>query len=396
MSRDRQKYSREDALEVSTFLRLFVGALSIEDDEQRIRTVMIVLCAGRLGLRANEIQHLHEGWIDWERGVIRVPAHEPCACKWCFDSAVGKVATERDVPETEVNRFDEDVLEYVYEYQYEPKPGASARIVPFGLSRRITAWLMLFFEDHDYLDITQQQMRDDVRKAAEFAVGVDPSNLTPHPLRATGATFYADAGVLSKPLRDLMGWSDLAEARRYVRGSGRHLTVDIYELFGRGDWAPERVPEDPGEEFPLTCDPRPFAAEVDVDPREYGPDRRMERAAQLADSDEVLFNPRRARLPDDVEYEPDRHTHPGHLDPSGEGLEDPEVERVDSDADLRDWVGYQNEQAEPAEDDAERRKGLDEFFSDKGGMIAPSTAMKAAYVALVVSVSWALTFGTLG
>lgn len=395
MSKNRQTYSREDALEVRTFLRLFLGALAIEDEQQRIRTVMIVLCAGRLGLRANEIQHMHEGWIDWEQGVIRVPAHDPCFCKWCLDAAVGKVATAKEIPESEVSRDDPAVLEYVYENQYEPKPNASARVVPFGWSKRITAWLLRFFRENEFVNVTQQQMRDDVRKAASLAEGVDPSNLTPHPLRATGATFYADAGLLSKPLRDLMGWSDRTEARRYVRGSGRQLTSEVYELFGKEEWAPEAVPEDPGEKFPVACDPRPFAAEIDVDPREGGPEARRERAEELADQEEPLYNPRRERRPDDVPYDPVRHDLPGHIDPNGPGLQDPDVERIPMNADIRDWVGYQNEQAKPVEDDSERRSGLFDFDVDEEGTAHPVATAKVAYVACVVMVSWSLTFGTL-
>jgi len=363
MSRDRQTYSRENALEVRTFLRLFLGALAIENEEERVRTVMIILCAGRLGLRANEIQHLHEGWIDWKRGTIRVPAHEPCFCKWCLDSARGKVADEKDVPKSDLDRDNEDVLEYAYEHQFEPKPNASARVVPFGWSERITAWLIRFFEEYDYVDVTQQQMRNNVRKAARNAEGVDPSDLTLHPLRATGATFSADAGLRSKPLRDLLGHSDRAEARRYVRGSGRQLTQRVYELFGREEWAPEVVPEDPGEQFPVACDPRPFAAEIDVDPREGGPAGRRSRAAAMEDQEVSVYNPRRERRPDDVPYTASRHDIPGHVDPDGEGLESPSVEREVVDMDLDEWVEEQNDGQGTVAETADRRESLDDFFS---------------------------------
>lgn len=393
MSRDRQTYSREDALDVRTFLRLFLGALAIENEEERIRTVMIILCAGRLGLRASEIQHMHEGWIDWEQGIIRVPAHEPCFCKWCLDSALGKVATANEIPKRDLDRDDEDVLNYTYEHQYEPKPNASARVVPFGWSKRITAWLMRFFEENEYVDVTQQQMRNDIRKAARLAEGVDPSNLTPHPLRATGATFLADAGLLSKAMRDLLGHSDRAEARRYVRGSGRQVTTKVYELFGREEWAPEAVPEDPGEQFPVACDPRPFAAEIDVDPREYGPSARTERAQQRADVKEPLYNPRRERRPDDVPYEPERHSIPGHIDPDGPGLQDPDVERIEVNADLREWVGYQNEQVETPADGAERRSSLTDLDPDDNGSVYPATAAKIAYLVCLCFTSWAVTLG---
>jgi len=384
MGRERQTYSRENALEVRTFLRLFLGALAIENEEERIRTVMIILCAGRLALRANEIQHLHEGWIDWEEGTIRIPAHEPCFCKWCLDSALGKVADEKGVPKRDLDRDDEDVLEYAYEHQFEPKPNASARVVPFGWSERITAWLLRFFEEYDYVDVGQQQMRNNVRKAARNADGVDPSDLTLHPLRATGATFYADSGLDSKPLRDLLGHSDRAEARRYVRGSGRQLTQRVYELFGRETWAPDAVPEDPGEQFPVACDPRPFAAEIDIDPREGGPAERQERAAAIEDEEESVFNPRRERRPDDVPYTASRHNIPGHVDPEGEGLESPAAEREVADMDLDEWVEEQNEEQEAVAETADRRESLDEWFS----AVTPGIGAMVSTTAAAMQQTW--------
>jgi hypothetical protein len=70
---------------------------------------------------------MYEGWINWEQGIIRVPAHEPCFCKWCLDSALGKVATAKEIPESELNRDDEDVLNYTYDHQYK-HIGISMRI----------------------------------------------------------------------------------------------------------------------------------------------------------------------------------------------------------------------------------------------------------------------------
>jgi len=377
MTKD-QRYSREDALESRAFLQLYLGALKIEDDKQRVRTVTVILLAGRLGLRASEIQHLHEGWINWERGTIRVPAHDPCFCKWCIESARGKIASKRGVDKKDIDRDDPDVLEYVYENQYQPKPGASARVVPFGWSERITAWLLHYFKNNEYIDVSQQQLRNDVRKAAEFAEGIDQSNLTLHPLRATAATFNADAGLLAKPLRDLMGWSGRAQANRYVRGSGRQLTSKVYEIFGKGEWAPEAIPEDPGEIFPVACNPQPFASETDIDPYKGNPTARKERAEQLDEKKEPLYNPRRERRFDGIPYEPDRHSIPGHIDPDSPRLEDVDVERVGIDADLREWVGYQNEQADPVGDDVDRRTGLSDYTHDDKATAEPLTALVAA------------------
>lgn len=385
-----QKYSREDAIEVRAFLQLFIGALRIEYRAQRLRTILILLLAGRLGLRASEIQHLHEGWIDWEQGIIRVPSHDPCFCKWCLNSARKKVAHKNEVEPSELSFTNEDVLKYAYENQYEPKPNASARVVPFGWSKRITAYLLIYFRENDYISITQQQMRNDIRKAARNTEDVNPEHLTPHPLRATGATFFADAGLLAKPLRDLLGHSDRSEGRRYIRASGRQLTHKIYKLMDREEWAPDIVPEDPENKFPVVRDPRPFAAETDVDSREYGPRKRIERANELEEEEDVLYNPRREKRRDGVPYKPNRHTIPNHIDPDGPGFEDPVDQRDPEQMGLEDVVKELNTQSEL--DQGNRRDGLSDIV-DNTGQAAVVAMGKIGYVVALTAVSAVLTLG---
>lgn len=385
MSSENETYSRENALEVPTFQRLFLGALEIEDDEERLRTGLIILCAGRLGLRVSEIQHLHEGWIDWRRGTIRVPDHDPCFCTWCLDSARGKVATERDVSESELDSSDDAVQEYAYEHQFEPKTDSSARVIPFGWSGRITAWLLRFFDEKQYIDLSQQHIRNSVRKAARNADGVNPENVTPHPLRATAATFFADAGLSSKPLRDLLGHSDRTEARRYVRNSGRQLTHRIHERFDRAESAPDPIPDDPSEQFPVACHPQPFASETGVNPEKGVLKKRLERAEARDDEETRIFNPRRKRCPDDIEYDDDDFAIPGHVDPSGEGLESPNAERKDEEwqSELDMFPGRnEDEQGDP--ETAPRRKTI----GGSSSAVIPGLGTLVSTGTMVVERTW--------
>jgi len=43
------------------------------------------------GLRIGEVQHLRKTWLDWDKGIIQIPARQLCQCyecrKWCKGKA---------------------------------------------------------------------------------------------------------------------------------------------------------------------------------------------------------------------------------------------------------------------------------------------------------------------
>lgn len=71
-------HSKELALNDREFELLLEGARAIDDDWQRRQARFAILVAGRLGLRAGEITHMRESWIDYRRRRIEIPADQPC------------------------------------------------------------------------------------------------------------------------------------------------------------------------------------------------------------------------------------------------------------------------------------------------------------------------------
>lgn len=79
--------SADKALNTDAYFRLYQGALKIKNPRARLAACYIILLAGRLGFRLQEIQHLREEWIDWRRGEIKIPSYDPCGCKQCWITA---------------------------------------------------------------------------------------------------------------------------------------------------------------------------------------------------------------------------------------------------------------------------------------------------------------------
>jgi hypothetical protein len=217
---------------------------------------------------------------------------------------------------------DEDLnpLEILYEERWQPKYERSARRVPFGYSRRLTAVIMLFFENNDCLEITQVTMNNLVTEAAENAKGVDPEEITLRGLRATAATHYTTIVRNPKVLQDLMGWTRIETAARYIRRAGGFTTDIMYRAFGSGENAPIMYAEESYGAHPLVENPLPYQNEP-WDSMLYPYEQRVQRAKEIARSPQQVIHPRSENPPDDIPYDPTDHNILTHEDYSSDIIE---------------------------------------------------------------------------
>lgn len=246
-----------------------------------------VLCGARLGLGPAALRHLHEGWVDWAAGRLRVPAGEPCACRDCCETA-REAAAETD----------ESALSVLSDRCWEPPHGG--RTVSFGWSRRLTAVLAHTLDrrrDREYTHDGRPFERG-LAAAADAAAGVDPAGVDPRRLRATAAAFFARVGAERATLAALVGTDD-DTARAFVR---RHGTAAADALAARcGD--PRTDGLDP-DRFPSVADPTPLPDEP-FDPRAFDAAWRAERAA--GGDGRRLSNPRPSDVPPETDYDSARH-----------------------------------------------------------------------------------------
>lgn len=343
--------SADKALNTDAYFRLYQGALKIKNPRARLAACYIILLAGRLGFRLQEIQHLREEWIDWRRGEIKIPSYDPCGCKQCWITArdiwgrrglselqeKGEWADDvkwrdlnADARDTVVEKASycrpETLEDILYSERWEPKYDRSARTVPFGWSERITACLMTFFDHNDCLQHQRFPVSRLIKKAAENANGLEPDELSPHPLRATGLTFLADISVDPKMLCDLAGWQDIQTATRYLRQSGRITSHKVYSLLGKENEAPPVVPAEPEYQFPVVMNPIPFDGEpfspITPDGIRFDRDVRLTRHHEQRNTPILLVHPREASLPfnyagfpdaDELSYDPRKHDLPGKI-----------------------------------------------------------------------------------
>ena len=159
---------------------MFLAAKNVKDKA--------ILCLGLIGLRASEIAGIERDWVDLSGRTIKIPA------------AVAK----RD----------------------------KQRIVPFGEIAYVADILRGFFVyDSGSIGLSRIQVFNRVKGMAKRAGITHP--VTPHGLRATGATLFAAAGWSITGLQNHFGWSTLKTAEHYIRSSGAVAIEDMKRFGGK-------------------------------------------------------------------------------------------------------------------------------------------------------------------
>jgi integrase len=140
-----------------------------------------IMCLGIIGLRAGEIAAADKTWVDFSARTIKIPA---------------TVAKRK-----------------------------KARLVPFGKLNRVPAILQGFFDLEDGIKLSRIQVWNRVKGMASRAGITHP--VTPHGLRATGATWFAMNGYSITGLMNHFGWSELRTAQHYIMASGASAMQDM-------------------------------------------------------------------------------------------------------------------------------------------------------------------------
>lgn len=213
----------DDRLDPREFEELVRGAISL-DPAHSIESEMAVMLSGRLGMRAGEIAHITEEWVDWRDEMIYVPRHQPCqkgsdggVCGYCRQLSRSMIERDDDLELGDVP------LDSV---MWQPKTESGARSIPFGHDTRTKITMQRFFETFDGWSKSRTGVNRKVERAAMNARVVDPDDVYPHALRATAATNLA-SDLRAIELQSMFGWQKIDTARKYVRISGERLRSSL-------------------------------------------------------------------------------------------------------------------------------------------------------------------------
>ena len=307
------------ALDPAAFYSLYLGSLALPDERHRTHASVVTLLSGRLGLRPGEIQHLHEGWIDWDRGELRIPDRDPCACDLCWQTARNAQRAG------DGRRLNEIITETMW-----TSPGGG-RTIPFAWSQRLTAALATVCEQ-EYLDVSVEAIAQLITASAELAKGIDADAIDFRTLRASGASFFADTGFPAHRVAGLLGESP-GVARAFTRREGGDAREQLFRLFGA---SPEEAA--PEETYVLLTEPEPFEQEP-FDPRAFDDGWRHARADEQTSDSDPLRNPRPVTNPTETTLDPSNLGTRSYLDTDSDLVGDGNAATT-----LGQWVHEQERQ----------------------------------------------------
>jgi len=217
------QHSHERALSESEFERVLEATHELSDPFD-VQCRFVLIAGGRLGMRAGEICHFRQEWIDWDTYQIHIPSFDPCdkgrdggPCGYCKKRA-----------RSAVRHHDDLKFETALDQRWNPKTPNSARAIPFDFDERVQDVVEEFTFRYDRYPASRASINRRVDRMME-AAGYRKSKCAPHPLRATAATYMAYRGLPGPALQALFGWSKLGTANKYLRLSGGATQKALYD-----------------------------------------------------------------------------------------------------------------------------------------------------------------------
>lgn len=224
---DDTRHSKEDALNEREFELLVEGSYKLDDDYFELETRLVLFLAGRLGMRAGEIAHMKEDWIDWHDGMIDIPRHAECT-----DGRDGGICGHcRGAAEQMVEHNPGLTLDEAEELMWSPKTEAAAREIPLEASTRARVIVERYFNRFPEFMASRGVVNRRVTRAAEAASDeVNADDTYPHALRATCASHFAAKQIDIVSLKSMMGWASYQTAENYLAESGKRTEKAIRQL----------------------------------------------------------------------------------------------------------------------------------------------------------------------
>jgi integrase/recombinase XerD len=163
------RYSKQDVLNEQERTEL-IEACQTKKEEFVIKSLLYS------GMRASELAHMRESWIDWQKEVIHIPQQEGTWKPKTKSSA-------REIP----MKF--ELKKVLYDYFKENKSVKMSRVTIFRVVKSLGQRLRPF------------------------------KKVYPHSLRATFASNMAEKGLSAADIQAIMGWAKLETANSYVRST---------------------------------------------------------------------------------------------------------------------------------------------------------------------------------
>ena len=193
MPRGKLRSAKEDALNPVEASMLLHACRDLLDN----LTIRLPLYTG---MRIGEVQHLKESWLDWDKGIIAIPARQQCSCYEC-------------------RNWRNEV------WPAKTKAGQRSLVIVPELEQYLR-------QLRDGINRSRQALEQRFERIRQRS-GL-PKVCYPHALRASFATSLSEAGISAPSLCYLLGWESLQTAESYIQSSMRRAHQEFNDLVSIG------------------------------------------------------------------------------------------------------------------------------------------------------------------
>lgn len=222
--------SRRQYREMKRAAKDKVESTKHDTDEFRLECSFVLRLMGELGLRAGEVCHISESWIDFDRLEITIPEHDQCnygrdggPCGYCKKQA--RLAAENS----------EDSYEKALRRRWEPKNPSAERVIWYGWNDQLVDLIDEFMIQNEEYGSSRVSVNRRVKTIAKECEMISEEKVYPHALRAHAATSLAKKGMRAYQLKEFMGWAEVDGAMPYIKmasGDVRHELKRIHQNGG--------------------------------------------------------------------------------------------------------------------------------------------------------------------
>jgi integrase len=239
MTKDIIKHSYENAptqLELSNILATASG-----------KDRVILILAGKYGMRAGEIEHMRASWLNVDNensktehtDHIRIPRFgDPCSCDVCMLQEWFKFQKNKEKKhkhdKTKIKKtfiwYKDTEKEYyrlkkhgklpeLPKHDWSPKSSAGARLIPLSFPEH-TSYLQDYFSKNDSLGIGRQAIWLRMKKY----------KIHTHSFRATALKYWGDRNINPRSLMKLAGHATIASSDPYINRDVHEMVEETKQI----------------------------------------------------------------------------------------------------------------------------------------------------------------------
>lgn len=223
----RANSAKEDMPSPREYRALKRAAKDNVKEEFQLECSFVLRLMGELGLRAGEVSHLSQGWVNFDQNTIEIPSYDECEegqdggpCGYCKQQA-------RQAAKNNGISYEKALRD-----RWEPKNDESERNIWYGWDDGLVEIIDEYLFENEGYSASRASINRRIDRIADACKMVDREEVYPHALRGHAAMYHAKSGMRAFQLKEFMGWSKVDGAMPYIKMASDDVKTELRRIHG--------------------------------------------------------------------------------------------------------------------------------------------------------------------